>query len=160
MTRPSREEAIKAIREFIGAEPQKGRNAFFASLDSSGSPSFRQISTYIEGWTVYTVSQARSLKLKHLRRDPRASYLWIEDRPERRRKMVWLRGTCEIIEDPDEVAAFMERRATTLGYKVPERDWHRMVIKFTPDYLRAETFLGEEAGNEPVIIKNDEFTSL
>lgn len=159
MTEIPRDEAIAAIRAFIGAEPLQGRNAFFVSLDRQGNPSIRQISTYVEGWTVWTVSQAGSLKVKHLRRDPRGQYLWVEDQPVRRRKNVWMRGSVTIVEDQDEVAAFMERRAKALGFRVPERDWHRVVLRFQPEYLRAEGFLGEEAGNAPVILRSEAFAS-
>jgi hypothetical protein len=158
MTEVSRDEAIAAVRAFIGAEPQQGRNAFFISLDREGNPSIRQISTFIEGWTVWTVSQATSLKVSHLRRDPRGQYLWVEDQPGRRRKNVWMRGEVTIVEDQDDVAAFMERRARTLGFRVPERDWHRVLLRFQPTYLRAEGFLGEQAGNTPVILRAADFS--
>lgn len=160
MTAISRDQALAAVRAFIGAEPQQGRNAFFISLDSKGNPSIRQVSTFIEGWTVWTVSQAQSLKLKHLRRDPRGHYLWVDDQPERRRKNVWMRGMVSILDDHDAVAEFMERRARTLGFQAPRRDWHRVVMRFEPHYLRAEGFLGDEAGNTPVILRRDDFTTL
>ena len=159
MTTIPHEEATAAVRAFIGADPQQGRNAFFISLDHAGNPSIRQVSTFIEGWTVWTVSQAKSLKLKHLRRDPRGQYLWVEDQPVRRRKNVWMRGEVAIVEDPEEVAAFMERRARTLGVRAPERDWHRVLLCFQPTYLRAEGFLGEEAGNTPVILRSADFAA-
>ncbi|MCS6802160.1 MAG: hypothetical protein RMM58_06060 [Chloroflexota bacterium] len=160
MSAVAREAAIAAIRAFIGAEPQQGRNAFFISLDRRGNPSIRQVSTFIEGWTVWTVSQAQSLKLKHLRRDPRGQYLWVEDQPARRRKNVWMRGTVTLIEDEGAVAEFMERRSRALGFSVPQRDWQRVVMRFEPDYLRAEGFLGEEAGNTPVIMRRGEFAAI
>lgn len=155
----SRDDAVAAIRAFIGAEPQQGRNAFFISLDREGNPSIRQVSTFIEGWTVWTVSQAQSLKLKHLRRDPRGQYLWVDDQPARRRKNVWMRGAVSILDDQDAVAEFIERRARTLGFQAPPRDWQRVVMRFEPHYLRAEGFLGDEAGNTPVILRRADFAT-
>lgn len=152
------DDAVRAVREFIGADPQKGKNAWFTSNNAEGNHSVRQISTFIEGWTVYTVSQYKSLKLKHLETDPRASYLWVDDQPVPRRKNVWMRGTVEVITDKDEVAQFMARRAATLGFTPPVHDdWVRYVIKFTPTYLRAESFLGPDAGNTPVVLKGSDF---
>lgn len=159
MTEVPRDEAISAIRAFIGADPQQGREAWFVSLDEQGNPSLRQISTFIEGWTVWTVSQSKSLKVKHLRADPRTSYLWVEDQPVRRRKNVWMRGTAKIVEDQDDVAAFMERRSQALNFRVPERDWHRVVVRFEPEYLRAESFLCADAGNTPVILRTADFAA-
>jgi hypothetical protein len=160
MSQPTHAEAVAAVRAFIGAEPPQGRSAFIISLDARGNPSVRQVSTYIEGWTVWTVSQAGSLKVRHLRADPRASYLWVEDQPQRRRKNVWLRGRVTVVNAPEEVAAFLERRSRTLGFRVPERDWQRVVLRFQPEYLRAEGFLGEEAGNTPVILRKADFQAL
>lgn len=151
------DDAVRAVRAFIGADPQKGKNAWFTSNNSNGDHSVRQISTFIEGWTVNTITQSKSLKLKHLANDNRVSYLWVDDQPGPRRKNVWMRGTVEIVSDPDEVAAFMERRAAAVGSQVPPRDWERYLIRFTPHYLRAEGFLGPDAGNTPVVLKGSDF---
>ena len=151
------DDAVRAVREFIGADPQKGKNAWFTSNSGNGDHSVRQISTYIEGWTVYTVTQSKSLKLRHLESDPRASYLWVDDQPVPRRKNVWMKGIVDVISDQDEVAEFMARRAANLGFTPPVQNWERFVIRFKPTDLRAESFLGADAGNTPVVLKGSDF---
>ena len=153
-------DAIQAIREFIGAEPPKNRAAWFVSNAVNGDHSVRQVNTYIEGWTVYTISQSKSLKLKHLASNNKASYLWVDDKDEHRRKNVWMKGTVDIVTDPDEVAAFLKRRQAAFGrpHQNESAPMIRHLIRFTPDYLRAESFVSHDMGAAPTVLKGADFT--
>lgn len=152
-------DAIQSIRAFIGADPQAAKNAWFVSTALNGDHSVRQVSTFIEGWTVYTITQSKSLKLKHLAKNPRATYLWVDGKVEHRRKNVWMKGTTEVITDPDEVGAFLTRRAAALG--APARNESdpmiRYLIKFTPTYLRAESFVSHAMGTPPTVLRGKDF---
>lgn len=115
------------------------------TLRKDGRPHARPVWAFVEGWTVGTMSQGEHLKNKHIRNNPEVGYLWTEVNPTdpTRPKTVWLQGTCEIVTDPDEVAAFFARRraATGQGDAHPNDDWERLLLRTTPSLVRAEGFL-------------------
>lgn len=143
---PEDAERIKSeVLEFI---QQSGPNilAYLITLRKDGRPHGRPVSTFVEGWTVGTISQGEHLKNQHVRNNPEVAYLWVElmPRPGERVRSVWMQGTCEVVEDEKEVSAFFARReaARGVGDRHPEEDWTRLLLRTTPTLVRAEGFLG------------------
>lgn len=120
--------------------------AFLTTLRKDGRPHCRPVSTFVEGWTVGTISQDLHLKNRHIRNNPVVGYLWVEQCPPPgiRPKSVWMQGVCEIIEDPEEIAAFYRRReaATGRGDTHADEEWNRLLLRTRPQLVRAEGFLG------------------
>lgn len=133
------QQRLQEIREFIGQRPP-AVNSFLITLRSDGAPFIRQVSTFLEGWTIQTVSNASHLKVRHLRNNPTVTYLWVQQRPQFGAKNVWVNGVAEIVSDPAEVQAFLERRAAATGTPVPQAEFERVVIRVVPTFLRAEGF--------------------
>ena len=143
------QQKLQEIREFIGQRPP-AVNSFLITLRSTGTPFVRQVSTFIEGWTIQTISNAANLKVKHVRANPNVTYLWVQQRPQFGARNVWINGTAEVISDPAEVQAFLERRAAATGTPVPPAEFERVVIRVTPTFLRAEGFA---AGPRPEVVR-------
>jgi hypothetical protein len=148
------ESARQAIKDFIQLS-SPGTLKMMITLRKDGRPHARPVSAFVEGWTVGTISQGEHLKNQHVRNNPQVGYLWTELHPEVDRwvKTVWLQGTCEVIDDPEIVNAFFERRkaATGVGDNHPDDDWVRLLLRTTPTLIRAEGFLGP---NKPVLIRD------
>lgn len=144
------EDARGEIQEFIGRR-FPDITCYMITLKKDGTPSIRQVSTFVEGWTVGTISQSTHIKNLHIRRNPNVTYLWTELKAGefRSAKNVWLNGTCEIVEDQAEVQAFLERRAAAYGQPLGESKYLRYLLRTTPTYLRAEGFTGPR---RPVIL--------
>ncbi|GIW11251.1 MAG: hypothetical protein KatS3mg061_2308 [Dehalococcoidia bacterium] len=64
-----------------------------------------------------------------------------------------MQGVCQIIDDPEEVQAFFKRReaVTGVGDNHPNEEWVRLLLRTTPQLVRAEGFLGP---NKPVLIRD------
>ncbi|MCS7001281.1 MAG: pyridoxamine 5'-phosphate oxidase family protein [Dehalococcoidia bacterium] len=151
--------SVARVREFIGAEPIAGKNAFLTTFRRNGQPYLRQVSTFFNGWTVETISREPATKVDHLRANPAAVYLWVETCPEFRRRNVWMYGSVEIVEDPAVVQEFLERRQATIGTKIPPVTYRRVLLRFTPTFLRGEGFQdtsanGYKANEPPVILRS------
>jgi hypothetical protein len=148
------EQARAAIKEWIKhSSPHTAK--FLITLRKDGRPHCRPVSAFVEGWTVGTISQGEHLKNQHIRNNPVVAYLWVEKCPAENQwlKSVWMQGRCEIIDDEDEVRAFFARReaATGVGDNHPNEQWVRLLLRTTPQLLRAEGFLGP---NKPVILRD------
>jgi general stress protein 26 len=128
---------------------------FLITLRKDGRPHCRPVSAFVEGWTVGTISQGEHLKNQHIRNNPVVGYLWVELCPEPGRwlRSVWMQGVCQIIDDPEEVQAFFKRREAVAGVgdNHPNEDWVRLLLRTTPQLVRAEGFLGP---NKPVLIRD------
>lgn len=130
-------------------------NKFLITLRKDGRPHCRPVSTFVEGWTVGTISQGEHLKNQHVRNNPQVGYLWVEACPAQGQwlKSVWMQGTAEVIEDPAEVEAFFKRRqeATGVGNHHPNDEWVKLLFRTTPTLVRAEGFLGP---SKPVLYRD------
>jgi general stress protein 26 len=146
-------EAEKEVAERIKPEvlsfiqDRSGKSmAYLITLRKDGRPHARPVSTFVEGWTVGTISQGEHLKNQHIRNNPQVGYLWVEMFPAegQRPKSVWLQGNCEIVEDSKEVQDFFARRqaATGVGDRHPDEEWTRLLLRTRPTLVRAEGFLG------------------
>ncbi len=137
----------KAIHDFI-AQYHQGTLSFLMTTRQNGLPMMRPVSTFVEGWTIQTISQHHHLKLTHVRNNPIVGYLFTDAAGEPYNalgytKNVWISGRCEISEDPDAIHAFFQRRAaaTRIGDAHPhDQSYRRVLMKTTPEYLRAEGF--------------------
>ncbi|MCL6650265.1 MAG: hypothetical protein K6U89_18310, partial [Chloroflexi bacterium] len=86
-------------------------------------------------------------------------YLWVDldplpGRPRWMVRNVWVQGRAELIEDEAEIAAFFARRQRAHGHgdaHPEDRDYRRILIRVTPEYLRAEGF-GPDS--RPVILRD------
>ena len=134
------------IHAFIANWSQN--RAFLMTRRRDGREIMRPVGSFLEGWTANTITQDLHLKTTHVRRDPVVGYLWVEVDGERYGRLqfprnVWMQGVAELIEDPDEVAAFLERRqaATGRGDAHPhDQSYRRILIRTRPQYVRAEGF--------------------
>jgi hypothetical protein len=136
-----------AIHAFI-ARYHQGTISFLLTLRKHGVPMMRPVSAFVEGWTIHPISQHHHLKLTHVRHHPIVGYLFTEAAGEPYNalgytKNVWIAGCCEIIEDPEVIHAFLQRRAaaTGVGDAHPhDQRYRRVLMTTTPEYLRAEGF--------------------
>lgn len=147
-------DVIARIRAFIGAEPVVGANAFLTTIRQNGEPFTRQVSTFVEGWTVGTIASATGLAVRHLRRVPVATLLYVEACPATpRRRNVFLRGVVALTSESTAIQAFLERRAAATGWPIPAPRYERVLLRFQPTYLRAEGFRAERyEQQEPAIV--------
>ncbi len=137
----------KAIHDFISRYHQ-GTLSFLMTTRKHGLPMMRPVSAFVEGWTIQTISQHHHVKLTHVRTHPIVGYLFTDAEGEPYNdlgytKNVWIAGRCEIVEEPDEIQAFFQRRlaATGIGDAHPhDQSYRRVLMKTTPEYLRAEGF--------------------
>lgn len=134
-------ERLEEIHGFI-TQRAPAVNSFLITHRADGTPFLRQVSAFVEGWTVQTISNAAYLKVKHLRTNPNVTYLWVQQRPQFGARNVWLNGRAELVDDPGQVREFLERRAAATGAPAPVADFERVVIRVTPTFLRAEGFSG------------------
>ncbi|MFN8535173.1 MAG: pyridoxamine 5'-phosphate oxidase family protein [Dehalococcoidia bacterium] len=143
--RPEDAERVRAeVKEFI----RTTWPGFLVTLRKDGRPHGRPVDTFVEGWTVGTISQGEHLKNAHIRNNPQVAYLWMESPPTRggRLRCVWLQGVCQVVDDPEELAAFYRRReaATGVGARHADEEWTRLLLVTTPSLVRAEGFLGPQ----------------
>ena len=151
-----RSESVRAeVLAFIKQRPPAVAS-YLVTLRKDGRPHTRPVSTFIEGWTVGTISQGEHLKNQHIRRNPQVGYLWIELCPAAGRspRSVWMQGTCEVIEDEQEVQDFFARRKAAIGQGDlhPDEDWKRLLLRTTPTLVRAEGFF--ENHNTPALYRS------
>lgn len=147
----------KSIHEFI-SQYHKGTLSFLMTTRTNGLSVMRPVSTFVEGWTIQTISQHHHLKLTHVRRNPIVGYLFTDAEGEPYNalgytKNVWISGHCEIVENPDDIQAFFQRRAAATGQgdaHPHDQSYRRVLMKTTPEYLRAEGFAEHQ---RPVIYK-------
>ncbi|MFN8532340.1 MAG: pyridoxamine 5'-phosphate oxidase family protein [Dehalococcoidia bacterium] len=120
--------------------------AFMTTMRKDGRPHTRPVATFVEGWTVGTISQDLHLKNQHVRNNPVVGYLWVEQCPPEgiRPKNVWMQGLCEVIDDQAVISDFYQRRqaATGHGDSHADEEWGRLLLRTTPQIVRAEGFLG------------------
>ncbi|MCZ6876170.1 MAG: pyridoxamine 5'-phosphate oxidase family protein [bacterium] len=137
----------EAIHSFI-SQYRSGTLSFLHTTRKNGLPAMRPVSTFVEGWTIQTVSQHHHVKLTHVRNNPLVGYLFLDAEGEPYNalgytKNVWVAGRCEIVDDPDEIEAFFQRRAAATGQgdaHPQDQSYRRILMKTTPAYLRAEGF--------------------
>jgi nitroimidazol reductase NimA-like FMN-containing flavoprotein (pyridoxamine 5'-phosphate oxidase superfamily) len=146
--------ADKATAESIRGEvldfiKGKSGETFCAMITfrKNGSPMARPVSTFIyDGWHVGTISQGEHVKNQHVRNNPIVAYQWVELNSQSgvRLRSVFLQGRCELISDPATVQEFFRLRQaeTGQGDAHPEDDWQRLLMRVTPEVVRAEGFLG------------------
>ena len=141
------------IRTFISTRPP-AVHAFMTTLKKDGQPYIRQVSTFVEGWTINTVSRFTNLKMTHIRNNPLVTYMWVQSPSDYGAKNVWVQGEIEIVDDPAQVQAFLEHRASTQGNPIPAVQYDRLYLKLQPKFLRAEGFLGRQT---PIFMRGDDF---
>ena len=94
--------------------------SFLMTTRKNGMPVMRPVSTFVEGWTIQTISQHHQVKVQHVRNNPTVGYLFIDAEgppymPLGYTKNVWVAGRAEVIDDQDEVADFFRRRDAATG---------------------------------------------
>lgn len=119
---------------------------YLITLRKDGRPYGRPVWTFVEGWTVNTISQFEHLKNRHIEKNPEVAFLWTEVTPAtpNRLRSVFLQGKCEIVRDAKTINDFYDRRkaATGRGDGHPDEDWTRLLLVTKPTVVRAEGFLG------------------
>jgi len=149
---PEHAEGLRsAVLEFI-SDPDR-HMAYLMTRRRDGREVMRPVATFVENWTVGTMTQDLQPKTEHVRRDPIVGYLWVgrESRPESpsgrwNPNVVWMQGRAELVEDQDEVNAFYARREKARGQgrgHPPEDTLY--LIRVHPEYVRAEGWAGQHA---------------
>ncbi len=147
----------KDIHAFISLY-HKSTLSFLMTTRTNGLPMMRPVSTFVEGWTIQTISQHHHLKLTHVQHHPIVGYLFTDAAGEPYNALgytrnVWVAGRCEIVEDPAAIQAFFQRRAAVTGRgdaHPHDRSYRRVLMQTTPEYLRAEGFAEHQ---RPIIYK-------
>jgi pyridoxine/pyridoxamine 5'-phosphate oxidase len=136
---------IAELLEFMRAGTGAAGNqvtAFLTTLTAAGSPSTRQVSTWVDDdFVVGSITGPTSLKAGHVRRAGKSSFLWVELAPRKPARCVTIEGEAEVVTDPERVRAFLERRAGYHGVAVHQPSLSRHLISLRPTLLRAEGFL-------------------
>ncbi len=133
--------------------------SWLMTFRKDGRPVMRPVSTFVEGWTVQTITQDIQPKTKHIRNNSTVAYLWVDNQPHHNNRLmvpknVFLEGTAELIEDDEVVQEFFARRLRIHNHgdaHPGDPDFRRILMKVTPRYLRAE---GWVEGSAPVIIRD------
>jgi pyridoxine/pyridoxamine 5'-phosphate oxidase len=144
------------IRAFMRTRyPKTG--TFISTITRDGRPLIRQLTTLVgDDFTVEAPSARTGLKAGHIRRNPNATFLWVELQEAVPARTVALTGLAEIIEDEPSVRDFLDRYNAHYGTNMafgPQRS----VVRMKPGLLRAEKFRGDDR-SRPVIIRD--FTTL
>jgi hypothetical protein len=152
---PDEAERVRGeVKAFIQG-PSNGTAKYLITMRKDGRPHGRPVGAFVEGWTVGTISQGEHLKNQHIRNNPQVAYLWTElhPAPGGRLRTVWMQGVCKIVDDPNEVEVFFQRRVAAGGLpdRHPDEDWIRLLLRTTPTLVRAEGFLG---GNKPALYRD------
>lgn len=79
----------------------RGQTIYLASNGEDGFPHLIAMWYAIEGDTILMTTFKKSQKVKNLRRDPRCALLLEEGASYEKLKGVFLRGTCELIDDEE-----------------------------------------------------------
>ncbi|PZC41026.1 MAG: General stress protein 26 [Chloroflexi bacterium] len=146
------------IREFI-SKYHSTTLSYFLTIRKNGQPVMRPVSTFVEGWDIYTISQHHQVKVQHVKNNANVGYLFTDNEgdaymPLGYTKNVWVSGICEIITDQSEIEEFFIRRekGTGQGDAHPhDNTYTRLLFKTKLNYLRAEGF-AEHA--RPIIYKH------
>lgn len=133
-------------------------NTFLMTFRKDGTPIMRPVASFVEGWTIGTITQSLHVKTQHVRNNHRVGYLYVarggKEGTAWAPKNVWVTGKAELVDDPAEVQRFFERRHATHGVGDMHPDDHgytRLLIRTTPTYLRAEGFADAA---RPVVIRD------
>ena len=152
----SREDAEKhreEIRLFMADREDVAK--YLITLRKDGRPLARPVGAFLEGWTIYTVTEDIHPKTLQIRRNPVVAYIFSGMSGRERRNdpvSVFVQGRADLIEDQDEVADVFRRReaATGTGRGHPPED-RLFVIRTVPEYVRAEGFTGRR---HPVVYRD------
>tara|TARA_B110000196_G_C21083318_1_gene633639 strand:+ start:762 stop:1271 length:510 start_codon:yes stop_codon:yes gene_type:complete len=133
--------------------------SYLLTIRKNGQPVMRPVSTFVEDWSIYTISQHHQIKVQHVKNNPNVGYLFTDNggpayMPLGYTKNVWVSGLCTISNDQDEISDFFKRResATGQGDAHPHDDsYTRILFKTKLNYLRAEGF-AEHA--RPIVYKS------
>ncbi|MDG1990137.1 MAG: pyridoxamine 5'-phosphate oxidase family protein [Dehalococcoidia bacterium] len=133
--------------------------SYLLTIRKNGQPVMRPVSTFVEDWTIYTISQHHQIKVQHVKNNPNVGYLFTDNggpayMPLGYTKNVWVSGLCEISNNQDEISDFFKRRESVTGQgdAHPHDDsYTRILFKTKLNYLRAEGF-AEHA--RPIVYKS------
>jgi hypothetical protein len=135
---------VQEIYDFINGKA--GRvNSYLITVNKGGMAYPRQVSTFIEGWRIGTISAASNLKVTHARNNPKVTYMWAQQQEKFGSKNVWAQGLVEVVDDPAGVQDFLERRSKATGAPIAQTEFQRVVLYTTPTLLRAEGLAGERS---------------
>jgi hypothetical protein len=136
------------IRQFITTRGKT--QIFLVTTTSAGAPSVRRVGAFVQpDWSAGVMSSVNAVKLKHLRRTPKASIVWADNTAQEnaRTRNVVISGDVEVVDGNDQVNAFLKRRSEIypeIAYR-PVSDERKMsLILVRPTLLRAEGFIDGE----------------
>ncbi len=132
-------EKVEEFHNFIMQQPP-AVHAFMTTVRSNGTPYLRQVSTFVEGWDIQTITNPGKLKMKHLLNNPNVAVMWVQHRPDSVAKNVWVSGKAELVTDAGKIQEFLERRSKASGRPIPQATYERVLVIVRPEFLRAEGF--------------------
>lgn len=134
---------VEKLKSDIIAFIAENRLAMLVTSGKDGYPMARMMGYLNEGLTIWFTTVNSSLKIKQMQDNDKVTVLWKEPYEHNHQKMrfVTLKGTIEIFEDMETVVPIRNRYAEKYNMAtMPAGDHTRVVMKFTPLYLRAEGF--------------------
>ena len=143
----------EAIHAFLS--DCNGVAGYLLTFRRDGLARMRPVTPFMEGWRIEVLTQDVHPKTGHVRRNPHVGFLFSGMHPRERPNdpvSVFVQATAALVEDPERVARFMEKRERLTGRGVdPPEDYRPIVIRATPHYLRAEGFTGRR---RPVVYRD------
>ena len=126
---------------------------YLITTTQGGWPYSRPVICVNDGFDVSMVTRRAAIKVRHLRRQPIASVLWVDVSGGTPARSVLLRGKMTIVDDLTAVEEFASRYAVkNAGRRRPwdaAQNRDRVVLRLSPDFCRADWF----AGFHPVILR-------
>ena len=107
---PTRRRQIRLTPEEQDRFLREHGKASLATLDPDGFPHVVAMGYFYEDGAFWMTSYAKAQKVLNIRRDPRVGLMVESGEAYAELRGVMVRGTCEIIEDPERVRGAMNRR--------------------------------------------------
>ncbi len=132
-----------------------GVTGYLLTFRRDGLARMRPVTPFMDGWRIQVLTQDVHPKTMHIHRNPNVGLLFSGMHPRERANdpvNVFVQAMAELIEDPERVACFLEKRERFTGRAAdPPEDYRPIVILATPRYLRAEGFTGRR---RPIVYRD------
>ena len=134
----NRRRQIRMTAEEQAAFLEENGRAALATLDRDGFPHVVAMGYFFADGAFYMTSYAKAQKVLNIRRNPRVGLMIESGDAYAELRGVMVRGTCEIIDDTEQVRAAMRRRRGA-GLDAPRAGVDsapkRVLLKVTPDKI-------------------------
>ncbi len=122
---------------------EKAKTMMLCTIDKDGFPHAVAMAYMLKDDCVYMTSFKKAQKVVNIRRNPKVAVMVESGMAYNELKGVMIRGSCEVIDDPDEVWKIMREirgfqeggTPAPAGAVVQERAKKRAVLKITPEKI-------------------------